>query len=288
MTSDAAETGSATNGQQTVYPPKTTFPLLSGSSQSLTYGGQGVGIGNGTGPGASCSASASISLTFTVTGTWQGPGPCPSTVYLLETSSALYHGYAQSGSTSSQNNPSAADGLGDPANPTDPLSGTSTGALVTSVPVTGNSWTITRTLSAASDCTANFPPTSGGGGMEADVGIGRYTVGIFSVSLSGYSTVDTAGWDPMHPRFFSGTDRSATGTAVAASGYIKQATLSLGGTAVKYYYDTSMYGPFPVGTTQGTNQSSTPLSVVFDSTHFADTAPVSIQMTVTDSGGFTC
>jgi hypothetical protein len=82
---------------------------------------------------------------------------------------------------------------------------------------------------------------------------------------------------------------SPPGNAAYPAGgvYVKQAGLYIGGTLVKSYYDTSVFGPYPVGTTLGTDQGSVPLSVVFDSTHFADGSAIAGQMTVTDSGGFT-
>lgn len=114
-------------------------------------------------------------------------------------------------------------------------------------------------------------------------------VQLIAASLQAHSTIDTSApgnpWDPTHPRFFSGTNCSATGVAVATSGYVSHAELLVGGTDVKDYYDTSFVGPIQQGATTGTNQPSVPLTVHFDSTYFADGGNIPIQMLVTDTAG---
>jgi len=125
---------------------------------------------------------------------------------------------------------------------------------------------------------------------------------ILPPPLQAHSTVDSANWDPTRPRFFSGTNCSVSGTATAYSAppgnnsypaggtYVKQARLSIGGMMVKEYDDTNSLpsGRDPnVIYLSGTNQASISIPVIFDSTHFADNSPISIQMTVTDSGGLT-
>ena len=114
------------------------------------------------------------------------------------------------------------------------------------------------------------------------------TVTPTTITLGAHSTVDTSApgnpWDPTHPRFFSGTNCSATGTAPAISGYVSEAHLLVGGTDVKDYYDTGFVGPVQPGAATG-HQTSVSLAVSFDSTHFADASSVPIQMTVTDTAG---
>jgi hypothetical protein len=114
-----------------------------------------------------------------------------------------------------------------------------------------------------------------------------------SVSFGAHSTVDTSApgnpWDPAHPRFFSGTNCSASATAPAISGYVSHAQLQVGGTDVKDYYDTSDAGHPAAGPNVilGTNQTSASLSVHFDSTYFPNGSPIPIQLTVTDTNGKT-
>ena len=113
-------------------------------------------------------------------------------------------------------------------------------------------------------------------------------VKLYSASLQAHSTVDTSApgnpWDPAHPRFFSGTNCSASGTAAAMSGYVSHAQLLVGGIDVKDYYDTAFVGHPAAGlnVTLGTNQGSASLQVYFDSTYFADASNVPIKMLVTD------
>ncbi|BDI27960.1 hypothetical protein CCAX7_000110 [Capsulimonas corticalis] len=92
-------------------------------------------------------------------------------------------------------------------------------------------------------------------------------------SLSGNSTINTSPWDLNWPRFFSGTKCTINGNAVAASGYVTSAQLSIAGTTVNQYTDT------------GTHKTSLSIADTFDSTHFANNALVTYKMTVQDSGG---
>ena len=167
-----------------------------------------------------------------------------------------------------------------------------TGTLYTVQSNPGPSFSITPPCSPS--LTVTTPATSSVSG-----GTVQYSATVLSPYLQAHSTVDTASWDAAHPRFFSGTNCSVSGTALAYSTppsggsypsggiYVKQATLSLGGTVVKSYYDGSVVGPYPLGAIIGTNQASVPLSVIFDSTHFADNSAIVAQLIVTDSGGFT-
>lgn len=110
-----------------------------------------------------------------------------------------------------------------------------------------------------------------------------------TATLQAHSTVDTANWDPAHPRFFSGTNCSASATTPAISGYVSHAQLLVGGTDVKDYYDTTFPNHPAAGSNValGTSQTSASLTVYFDSTHFTDGSSVPIQMIVNDSNGNT-
>ena len=142
--------------------------------------------------------------------------------------------------------------------------------------------------------TATLPAASGpGGNTVVPTTYLSYAVQIIQATLQAHSTVDTSApgnpWDPANPRFFSGTNCSATGVAVAISGYVSHAQLLVGGTAVKDYYDTNSAGHPVAGpnVSLGTSQTSASLSVSFDSTHFADASPIDIKLVVTDTGGNT-
>ena len=273
------------NGQVTGPPP---FPI---AAYGPDYHPQ-LNLGGGQ-CGLTWLSNGSISMSVTAKLTWTPnyPGDTsqpPSTVYVLETGNA-------GSSVGLQNQTSvsttADDGLGDA--PTYPAAGYGYGAqssgshlIQLTVPAGQTSVTLPlRSLSA----TLSWQPASanvGAPGMSMS-----YSVQLFSTSLQAHSTVDTSApgnpWDPTHPRFFSGTNCSASGTAPAISGYVSHAELLVGGTDVKDYYDTGFVGPLPPGAATGTNQSSASLTVHFDSTHFADGGSVPIQMTVTDTAGNT-
>lgn len=232
-------------------------------------------------------------MTVTAKLTWKpsAPGdtsPPPPTLDVLETVSA---GGSQFLIDPTELSTDASDGLGDAVtHPTPPSYGSSSNGIhlySLTVP-TGQNWVKlpTRTLSVSlSWATAQ---ATGSPGMSAN-----YAVQLFSASLSGHSTVDTSApgnpWDPTHPRFFSGTNCSATASAPAVSGYVTHAQLLVGTTVVKDYYDTTVPGHPAAGpyVTLGTNQSTASLSVNFDSTHFPDGSAIPIKMIVTDTSGNT-
>ncbi len=244
---------------------------------------------------------------------WQGSGPqpaYPTSMSLLTAITLIATGdvdYANSGVTSGLTaTANASDSLGDSlsasvSSPTDASPPPLTKYYLVQAPIDSGTGIATTGFSGTAQMTVNNTlPYS-----DAPAGRGSYTHQTVvnanalvtatavptSASLQAHSTVDTSApgnpWDPTHPRFFSGTNCSANGTAVAASGYILHAELLVGGTDVKDYYDTSFYGPFAQGVATGTNQNSTLLTVHFDSTHFADASNVPVQLTVTDTNSNT-
>ena len=97
-------------------------------------------------------------------------------------------------------------------------------------------------------------------------------------------------WDPANPRYFSGTGCEARGIAVPISGYVSHAQLCINDTVVQEYWDTAAAGkPSPLPTdgsvVTGTNQTSATVKALFDSTHFADSNPITIKLKVTDTNG---
>jgi len=126
--------------------------------------------------------TANDTLTLTVTGTWNGPGAAPSSVPILESSSANYWANGQTGGTLVADSQMASDGLGDPAVSTGLCSGVSRGKHLITVPVQGNTWTFDRTISAVSNCTDTMPV--GAGAMAGGVGLGDYTVQIDNRSVA--------------------------------------------------------------------------------------------------------
>lgn len=223
--------------------------------------------------------------------------PPPNPVSVIEYASA----YEQSllGTDPNTHGPagSASDGLGD--TPVVTGNGYTSSGYHALPPQDGSSGSIVLPgvpLSASNppfSVTSGYPPYTRWPGGQTAVGL---TV-ILPPPLQAHSTVDTANWNATRPRFFSGTDCSASGTAVAYSAppgnasyptggtYVMQASLSISDTAVKLYYDTSFIGPISPDAATGTNQGSVPLSVFFDSTHFPDASTITARMNVTDSGG---
>ena len=107
-----------------------------------------------------------------------------------------------------------------------------------------------------------------------------YSATTIAPTVLGDSTVDTANWDETHPSFFSGTNCKASATTSAVTGYVTDLQLLVGGALVDEYLDTPDHPQNP-------HQSSATLKVVFDSSHFPDTAVEPIKAVVTDSGGNT-
>ena len=167
-------------GETGSVPHKTTFPIS--SPQSVTYPGVGNGAGSGTGPGGTCAIDLDIGVGITVTGTWVGTGPAPTSVSLLESNSASYGGSCSAGGKMTSNHPVADDGLKDPVVSSNIGSGVSSGKHLITVPVNGNTWTFTRTMSAGSHFKATFPAGQGGS-MSGGAGFGPYTVGVDSRSV---------------------------------------------------------------------------------------------------------
>ena len=117
-----------------------------------------------------------------------------------------------------------------------------------------------------------------------------FQASVVNAVLQGYSTADTANWDPTNPRFFSGTACTASATAVPLSGYLTHAQLCVGqngsDTVVEEYYDKSL-SPFTLPDDNsmniGSGLSTTTIAAIFDSTHFADASNVIIKLKVWDS-----
>ncbi len=277
-----------------------------------TYGGQYyAGGGTDTNGNNPSSGSVTCSGEIKTAYTWQNANmPPPQCVIVVEHCIAQWHGSAFGGATLT-------------GGCTNPLGGSS----VPDMPGPGATWEYTKytaqnataqngfLAAVSASCSPEADTEAAGFAGAYSAANGTASVGytatiIIPPPLQAHSTVDTNGtvgansnythpWDPYHPRFFSGTNCSVVGTATAYSSppgyasypaggrYVKQAMLSIGGTPVKYYYDTAFYGPYQPGAILGQNQSSVPLSVFFDSTHFADGSAISAQMTVTDSGGLT-
>ena len=266
-----------------------------------TYGGEYYATGSIDSNGANISSgTATCSGPITAKFTWNNAGnpnntppPC---VIIMEHCVASWSGEAADGAT-------ATGGCMNPLG----------GSPVSAVPGPGATWEYTRysvqnnpldvfTLSCSPEADgeaagsgAIWSSATSGGGVKYNA------IARVPPLLQGHSTVDANGinnshpWGPNHPLFFSGTNCSISGTAMAYSPrpgiypaggtFVMQASLSIGGTAVKLYYDTSFIGPISPDSATGTNQGSVPLSVFFDSTHFADASTITAQMNVTDSGG---
>ena len=258
------------------------------SSYSPTSAGYGAGAGTGWHPGGmanDASCTGPIKTVFTWMPGYPGEPPPPCAIE-IQTCTARYDDVTGG---------SCFDGLG--SDPGDSGNGTGGGHVCSKTLYTvqnspGASFTETCSPSASISGPANYF-----GGTNGTVSVYYSASLIIPPLLQAHSTIDTANWDPFHPRFFSGTNCSVAGTATAyrprpgsyptGGTYVKEASLFIGGTVVRSYYDTSVPGPYPSGAVTGANQGSVPLSAFFDSTHFADNTPISIQMTVTDSGGLT-
>lgn len=148
------------------------------------------------------------------------------------------------------------------------------GSYLVAVPVVNNKAVFTKTISASA---------VGAGSYGINL---QYSVTSISASLSGDSTANTAGWDSAQPRFFSGTNCKAQGTAVAAVGSVSHAQLLINGTIVREYWNSTIAPPaysLAGYVSVGTNQTSVPLNVAFDSTHFNDGSPIVIKMFVEDT-----
>jgi len=244
--------------------------------------------------GSNCSldvpADGAISLSVTATLTWtpsaRGDTSLPSpTLDVLETSSATSHIGTASSVTAT---PVVSDGLNDTPMPlTTNFSGMqSSGNHVRQFDIAPGQTTVTLPQCSLN---ASLSWTPANGNVYTPSITVNYGIQIIPLILQAHSTVDTSApgdpWNPAHPRFFSGTNCSATGTALAVSGYVSEAHLDVGGTDVKDYYDKNFVGPVQSGSTIGTNQTSASLTVYFDSTHFADASNIPIQMLVTDTIG---
>jgi len=260
------------SGNTVTYTPN-NYPTAADSGSAFTHYG-------GSAPETfSVVANDKITAAFT----WQPTNgdstadPPPSSAIIQQTSSVSWSG----GVTGNPPPPTGACATGLPASVSTYTTGTlsksggGTYYFVQSQP--GSSFTVDCTPTASSSGSSGSP----GSGSHGDVRINYSVSAILPPPLQAHSTVDSANWNAMRPRFFSGTNCSVSGTATAysappgGSSYVTSAQLQIGSTTVKQYTDT------------GTHQASVPLSVVFDSTHFADNTPISIQMTVTDSGGLT-
>ncbi len=281
-----------------------TWSYVSPSQTPPAQNGKWTPGSNGCSFGGSDTRNGSIQGTVTLTwvpaaGQTMQSDPSPSTVSIIEYASAYENSLLGTDPNTQGPAGSASDGLGDTSvvygdgyvssgyHVLPSQNGSSGSILLSGV-----------TLNAQNplfSVTSGYPPYTRWPGGQTAVSLSV----ILPPPLQAHSTVDTANWDELKPRFFSGTNCKVTGTATAYSAppgnasypnggsYVQQASLSIGGKVVKQYYDSSMYGPFTADTILGTNQASVPLSVFFDSTHFADGSNIPAQMTVTDSGGLT-
>ena len=268
-------------------------PVPYGPRDASAWGGQANGWGGQTNGYPVRAVGATCSGPITTTFTWKpNPGnpnePPPSSVIVVQKCMAQCY---LSGGTSSTG--SYATGLGKSGSANGQLDTVRTlyDTLYTAQTDPGASFSIAPPCSPSVSATA--PPAG------ACSGLVEYSATVIVPLLQAHSIKDTANWDDAHPRFFSGTNCRVSGTALAYSAppgsapypdggsYVKEATLSIGGTLVKSYHDTALVGPVSPNAAQGTNQSSVPLSVVFDSTHFSDGSAIPALLTVTDSGGLT-
>jgi len=131
-----------------------------------------------------------------------------------------------------------------------------------------------------------FDPVS----LSAVSGWSNGSVVKFSSNLvSAVTATSTAGTlNPAAPAWFSGTACTATGTAdlalyygdttlIPSGDYITRATLKINGYPVKVYPDDY------IGVSPPSSQTSVPnLAVRFDSTHFADGSPITVEVEVYD------
>ena len=255
--------------------------------------------GNGFPIGPHFTGSYSQSLTVTATLTWSNvyPGePPPTTVSYVESSSASANGKTtQTPPVNGLVNPKPVcdDGLGlndptvlDKTNNATQCYGTSQGAHLVQKPYSSPLVLPTRTLSAKFTWDSAHSDTGSG-----SVGL-SYSVVVSTASLGGHSTVDTSAvgnpWDPTNPRFFSGTYCHADAFAPALSGSVKQIQLLIGAILTKEYDDSASLPTTKdpnVIYSNGTNQPSASLTTYFDSSHFPDALPISVQMIVTDTAG---
>ena len=261
-------------------------PNLSGTGPTLPEFYDGFSIG------PSSSGSYSHTLTVTATLTWGADSPQevpPDKVTFVEQGHAW--GFGMTHTIPAQNGlvdpkPTADDGLGDANTPTNTdntrADASSEGGQPTQKPWASTITLPTRTLTFSfTHDAANSVGGSGNSWLS-------YQVIIVSPSLSGYSThcAPTLGgsdpnWDPMHPRYFSGTGCQASGSAVAASGNVAHAQLCIGengsDTVVNEYFDGGVPGV--------PSTPSVALNAMFDSTHFKDGAKIKITLKVWDTNG---
>ena len=294
---------------QVTYTNNGTFSCTIPNATPPNQSGNWTAGSNGDSLSGSNTQNGNLQGTVTATLTWvpavgqtMQTDPPPSPVTIIEQGDAYENSLLGTDSNTHGPAGSASDGLGDA--PVVTGNGYTSSGYHALSPQDGSSGTIALsgvTLSAQNptySVTNGYPPYTRWPGGQTAVGLSI----ILPPPLQGHSTMDSANWDAMLPRFFSGTNCSVSGTATAYSAppgnaaypnggsYVTKATLSIGGALVKEYDDTNSPPSSPnpnVIYLSGTNQSSVPLSVFFDSTHFADTTSISAQMTVTDSGGLT-
>ena len=282
--------------------PGQNLPPVSHGTYTVTYSGGTGMIGSGGVPHAFVQNgtvySASITTTsssggsisaqcngpLTATFTWVPnpafPGsPSPAQVLVGQTCTASWStNGAAVGFTGSCNN-----GLGTSRGPTSGISSDSVcGSSSTTITNPGQRFVLNPACNPSASVSSS---TSQCAYFNASV---IYSAFLVNASLTATSTVPLANWDATKPRYFSGTNCSATASAPAVSGYVTHVQLFVGGTLVKEYDDT---GTTPISTdpavikSTGTNLFAVNLTVNFDSTHFSNNTNVPILMFVTDSGG---
>ena len=262
-------------------------------------------------PNVTGGATASVSDTLSAHFLWTGPAPVPASATFLVAATAsagASAGYGNSGQTSGLSGTGSASAGGASVTATAGDAGSAgspapvTAYQVVTATPSGSVATVSlpASVSTSTSDTLAYASWTGSTGDSYYAGPGAGptaatanahasgSVKPTAAGVQGLSTADTAGWDPASPRFFSGTDCSAAGTAVAVSGSVLRAQLVVGGTVVAEYDDataarsTSGVDPNTVFTS-GTSQASVPLSVHFDSTHFASGTPVTVALRVRDT-----
>lgn len=285
-----ASGGNSTSGLNGPWPSNGGTPGTDGTIYMDTNSDQAF-------PGRTQSSTGSITATFTWLPSSPGDVPLQSSLTVLESEHA-YGGVSPSQMAGTTATATVNDSCADDTTTTLPSGSSQQGSHLRFISIQSSNgvWAAalpTRNFSAAGTMTGRNPNTFRAG---LHVGV-DYRAMVFNARLGGHSTVDTSApgnpWDPTKPRFFSGTNCSATCTAVAMSNYVKQAQLMITDTSgtdvvVQQYLDASIApNPLPANTISGTNKASAYLNDTFDSTHFSDGSSVTIKIKVTDSSGST-
>ena len=265
-----------------------------GGSQTWDPAGNGDTLPNTSGLDAKCIGTVTPTLTWVpTTGQTSATDPPPGQVLVTETGYAYFNGGGVRTDHGTLNDGWPAD--------TPPYSPNNIygphyyySALGTHYEVKdGSSGTITvGPFSLNGSTPAVTDPNVGNDVVAAAVSL-TVSAPPFPASVTGDSTVDTAGWDSTHPRFFSGTDCGVKANGVAAKGHIIHMQVDIGGMLVAEYDDTAVApltsnqgtAPNKVQYQTGTSQTSYTLTTMFDSTHFANNSQVPVQVEVIDGTG---